>query len=420
LTARPIALVIAAAFLGLLSLTPLPKLPLWILGCSCAGLAFFLNSTRTAAATAAASKAKAEARKPEPVESLLAVDPMELEVGLGLIKLVDRKQGGDLLDRITNIRRQVAGELGIIVPPIRVRDHLRLEPNRYTVKLKGVQVATGEAMPGYFLAIDNGTVSDPMVGHETTEPAFGLPALWISDSQRAEAEQRNYTVVPCSSVLATHLTEIIKQHADELLTRQQTHRVLDTLKEKSPKAIEGVVPEIIKPGELQRVLQNLLRERVSIRDLETILETVSDWAPRTKDPDILTEYARNALARTICQMYKDRDNVISVVTLDPKVEDLIGAHLERSDRGTFLALPPETQAQLVNAIQERMNAAMGTAGGQTVAILCSPQVRMWIRRLIEPGLPHVPVLAFNEIVRGIEVRSLGLVVLTDGNADVSS
>ncbi|MDM8005665.1 MAG: flagellar biosynthesis protein FlhA [Phycisphaerae bacterium] len=419
LTSRPIALTLAAVFLGFLSLTPLPKLPLLLLGIGCGGLAYVVTATRASAAASAAAQARAEAKKPERVETLLAVDPMELEVGLGLIRLVDRKQGGDLLDRITNIRRQVATDMGIVVPPIRVRDHLKLEPNQYAVKIRGVEVARGDIMPGYYLAIDNGTVTMPVMGTSTTEPAFGLPAIWISEEQRAEAEQRSYTVVPSSSVLATHLTEIIKRHADELLTREQTHQLLETLKEKSPKAIEDVVPNLIKVGELQRVLQNLLRERVPVRDLETILETVGDWAPRTKDADILTEYARNALARTICQLYKDKDNVLHVVTLDPKIEDLVNAHLERTDRGTFLSLPPETQNRLVKVIQDRVEQAMGGVGGAVVAVLCSPQIRMWIRRLIEPAMPHVPVLAFNEIVRGVEVRSAGLVVLTDGDANVS-
>lgn len=419
MTSRPIALVLAAVFLGFLALTPLPKLPLLLLATGCGGIAFAVTKTRAGAVAAAAVAAKVEAaKKPEKVETLLAVDPMELEVGYGLIRLVDRKQGGDLLDRITNIRKQVATELGIIVPPIRVRDHLKLEPNRYVIKLKGVEVAHGELMPGYLLAIDNGLVSSPVPGIDTLEPAFGLPALWISEQQRPDAEHRSYTVVPCSSVLATHLTEVVKRHADELLTRQQTHRLLDALKEKSPKAVDDVIPEVIKVGELQHVLQNLLRERVPVRDLETILETLADWAPRTRDPDVLTEYARNALARSICQVYKDAQNVVRVVTLDPKLEDLIGAHLERSDRGTFLSLPPQTQGRIVSAIRERLDASAGSAGGGTVVVLCSPQVRMWVRRLIEPALPHVPVLSYNEIVRGIEVRSVGLVVFGDGSENV--
>ncbi len=419
LTARPIALSLAAVFVAFLALTPLPKVPLIVLGSGCAGLAVLLTRQQAVATETAAAQARADARKADRVESLLAVDPMELEVGYGLIRLVDRKQGGDLLDRITNIRRQVATELGIVVPPIRVRDHLRLEPNQYVIKLKGVEVARGELMPGCLLAIDNGMVSGPVAGIETREPAFGLPAMWINEEQRPDAEQRNYTVVPCSSVLATHLTEVIKRHADELLSRQQTHRLLDALKEKSPKAVEDVIPEIIKPGELQHVLQNLLRERVPIRDLETILETLGDWAPRTRDPDILTEYVRNALARTICQMYKDERNVLHVVTLDPGIEDLINGNVERTERGSYLNLPPETQSRLVAAIRERVEQAMSSAGGKIVAILCSPQIRVWVRRLTEPALSHVPVLAYNEIVRGVEVQSMGLVVLPDGTANLS-
>jgi flagellar biosynthesis protein FlhA len=419
LTARPIALALAAAFLSVLSLTPLPKLPILVLAAGCGGMAYILRTQRAAAAVNAASHARAEAgKKTERVETLLAVDPMELEVGYGLIRLVDRKQGGDLLDRITNIRKQVATEMGIIVPPIRVRDHLKLEPNKYTIKLKGVEVARGECMPGLLLAIDNGLVTDRITGMETIEPAFGLPALWIGEDQKLDAEQRGYTVVPCSSVLATHLTEVIKKHSDELLSRQQTHRLLDALKEKSPKAVDDVIPEIIKPGELQRVLQGLLRERVPVRDLETILETLADWAPRTKDSDILIEYCRNALARTICQMYKDDRNVIRAVTLDPKLEDLISAHIERSERGGYLGLPPETQGRIVAAIRGRVEQGNAQAAGHTVAVLCSPQVRMWVRRLIEQSMPHVPVLAYNEIVRGIEVQSLGLVVVTDGTENL--
>lgn len=419
LTARPVALALTAGFLCVLSFTQLPKVPLLALAAGCGGMAYLINAQRSAAAVTAAGQARMEAnKKTERVETLLTVDPMELEVGYGLIRLVDRKQGGDLLDRITNIRKQMATEMGIIVPPIRVRDHLKLEPNRYTLKIKGVEVARGECMPGFLLAIDNGMVTDRVTGIDTVEPAFGLPALWINEDQKADAEQRNYTVVPASSVLATHLTEIIRKHSDELLSRQQTHRLLDALREKSPKAVEDVIPEIIKPGELQRVLQGLLRERVPIRDLETILETLAEWAPRSKDPDILIEYCRNALARTICQLYKDDRNVIQVVTLDPKLEDLLGAHVERSERGSYLSLPPQTQGRIVTAIRERVEQGSTQAAGAVVVVLCSPQVRMWVRRLIEQAMPHVPVLAYNEIVRGIEVQSLGLVVLTDGTENV--
>ncbi|MBN1489090.1 MAG: flagellar biosynthesis protein FlhA [Phycisphaerae bacterium] len=415
---RPTALVLSAAFLGMLAFTPLPKVPLALLAGGCVGLAFLMNRTQTAAVVAAETeKAKAQARKPERVENFLAVDPMELEVGYGLIRLVDRKQGGDLLDRITNIRKQTATEYGFIVPPIRIRDQLRLEPNRYVVNIKGIEVGSGEVMPEHLLAIDSGLVSAPINGIETKEPAFGLPALWIAVSQRHDAEHRNYTVVEPTSVLATHLTEIIKQHAAELLTREQVGRLLDTLKEHSPKIVEDVIPESLKVGQLQKVLQNLLRERVPIRDLETILETLSDWAPRTKDLDVLTEYVRHALARAICSTHRDDEGVISAITFDPQVEDMVNSHLESNDHGTYLTLPPVTQNKLVAAIREQVEATAGS-GAKTPVLLCSPQVRAWVRRLIESVMPHVAVLGYNEIVRGVEVRSRGMVVLSDEPANV--
>ncbi len=418
-TSRPTALALAAAFLAMLALTPMPKVPLILLGGSCAGMAYLLSRARIATAAVEAAKAKVEAaHKPEKVESFLAVDPMELEVGYGLIRLVDRKQGGDLLDRITNIRKQIATDLGIVVPPIRIHDQLRLAPNQYVIKIKGLEAARGELMPDHLLAINSGMVSSPLSGIDTREPAFGLPALWIPESQRHEAEHRNYTVVEPSSVLATHLTEVIKQHAAELLTRQQVTRLIDALKERSPKLVEEFIPEQMKTGELQKVLQNLLRERVSVRDLETIIETLSDWASRTKDLDVLTEYVRHALARNICTTYRGDDGAIGAVTLDPQVEDLINAHLDRTDHGTYLTLPPQTQTRLVEAIRDQISAALRN-GVKTPALLCSPQVRAWVRRMIEPVMPHVAVLGYNEIVRGVEVRSQGVVVLSDEFANIS-
>lgn len=420
ITSRPTALALAAAFLAMLALTPMPKVPLLLLGGSCAGLAFLLSRTRVAAAAAEAAKARTDAtRKPEKVEALLAVDPMELEVGYGLIRLVDRKQNGDLLDRITNIRKQIAVDLGVIVPPIRIHDQLRLQPNQYVIKIKGIDIARGDLLPDQLLAIDSGLVTAPIGGTETKEPAFGLPALWIAESQRHEAEHRNYTVVEPSSVLATHLTEVIRQHAAELLTRQQVTRLLDGLKERSPKLVEELIPDPLKTGELQKVLQNLLRERVPIRDLETILETLGDWVTRTKDLDVLTEYVRNALARNICMSYRGDDGAIGAITLDPQVEDLINSHLDRTEHGTYLTLPPQTQSRLVEAVRDQVAAALRT-GVKTPVVLCSPQVRAWVRRMIEPVMPHVGVLGYNEIVRGVEVRSQGVVVLGDESPNVSS
>lgn len=420
LTSKPIALALAASFLGLLSLTPLPKFPLLVLAAGCLGIAFTLERGKKIKAKTEATEARAKERTVEKPESFLQIDPMELEVGYGLIRLVDRKQGGDLLDRISNIRRQVAIDLGIVVPPIRIRDNIQLQPNAYLIKLRGVEVAQGEVMPGHLLAIDSGLVSDPIHGVETTEPAFGLPALWIVEEQRQTAQQRNYTVVEPSSVLATHITEVIKQNAEQLLSRQEVNRLIDNLREKAPKLVEEVVGDVLKPGEIQKVLQLLLRERVPIRDLETILETLGDWAPRTKDTEVLTEYVRNALARTICHQHRQNGSRIDCVTLDPRLEDTINSHLDRSERGTFLTMPPAMQSQLVSSVKETIEEAVRLTGGTTPVILCSPQIRNAVRRIIEGVMPQVAVLSYNEIVRGVEVQSRGMVALSDELANVSS
>lgn len=421
LSSQPVALFISAGFLVFLLGTPLPKIPLVLMAVSCAVVAFSLQRSRGRAVRAQEVQTKtAQAAKPaEKIESLLAVDPMSLEVGYGLIKLVDRKQGGDLLDRISSMRRQIALDLGLVVPPIRIRDQLRLEPNQYTVRIKSTDAGHGEVMPGYHLAIDNGAAIGSLPGVETREPAFGLKAYWISEEQKSGAEQRNYTVVPASSVLATHLTEVIKRNAATLLTRQETSRLLDTLKEHSAKLVEEVVPDLLKLGDVQKVLQNLLREGVPIRDLETILETLGDWASRTKDVEVLTEYARNGLARQICQGYVADDGKLYCISLDPQLEDLIQTHLERSDRGSFLSMPVTLQRRIIEVLSQEVDRA-ASGSGRTPVALCSPQIRAILRRLIESVLPHVAVLGYNEIVSGIEVQSLGVAVLNYESANVSS
>jgi flagellar biosynthesis protein FlhA len=419
-TSQPLALATAGAFLVLLAVTPLPKVPLFMLAGACGTMFYLIQRSRLVVAQAETAKARIKPQAPERIESYLRVDPMELEVGYGLIKLVDRKQGGDLLDRVTNLRRQIAQDLGIVVPPIRIRDNLQLQPNEYRVKLKGLDVARGDILPGHLLAIDTGAVSGRMAGVDTREPAFGLPALWIQADQRHNAEHRNYTVVEPTGVLATHLTETIKRHADELLTRNEVNRLLDTLKERSPKLVEEALPALIKPGELQAVLQHLLREGVPIRDLETILETLADWAPRTKDVEVLTEYARNALARTICHLYRTPEGKIRCVTLDPQLEELINGNLERSEQGTFQAMPPRLQQRVVEAIRATVQRIASDSRGQTPVLLCPPQIRVWVRRMIEPVLPQVPVMSYNEIVRGLELESKGMVVFHEEPEDVSS
>jgi flagellar biosynthesis protein FlhA len=363
------------------------------------------------------SKAKAEAarkekeavtqKKPEKVEGLLRVDAMELEIGYGLIRLVDPAQGGGFLDRVTRIRRQMAVDLGLVVPPVRIRDNMQLEPNQYLVKIKGVTIATGSLLPDHYMAMDSGAASGAIDGVKTQEPAFGLAAYWIVEAHKQRAEALGFTVVDAATVLATHLTELIKQHAHELLTRDEVNNLIKTLKESSPAVVEEVVPSIMKAGEVQKVLQNLLKEGVSIRDLGTILETIGDYAPRSKDPEVLTEYVRNALARTICRQHVEKDGKMYVITLDPKLEDLIKGAIERTDRGSFLSLSPA----LVNKIGERIGKEVEklVTAGHTPVILCSPQVRAQVKRIADTIQPGIAVLSYNEILRDVQVEALGMV-----------
>ena len=430
-TSRPVAMMLSGGFLLVLMFTPLPTTPLMLMAGGVGGLGYLLLGQTKRKETEAVHAKASKPKEPEKIETCLTVDALELEVGYGLIRLVDKKQGGDLLDRVTNIRRQIATDMGLIVPPIRIRDNVQLEPNQYSVKLRGASIARGDLIPGRLLAIDSGAVSEMVHGIETNEPAFGLPALWIAEDDRSTAEHRNYTVVEPSSVLATHLTEIIRKHAAELLTRQDVTRLLDHLKEKSPKLVEEIVPDQLKIGEIQSVLQNLLRERVPIRDLETILETLGDWAGRTKDAEILTEYVRNALARTLCEQYRDSDNTIHGVTLDPSLEELIAGHVERTDRGSYLTVPPALANRIVAAIRNEVDAAAARASGKPPVVFTSPQVRQWVRRLVESALPTVAVLGYGEVVRGVNIRTHGMVALdlpvdgqgkgmTDGSENVSS
>lgn len=420
LSNKPLALTIAAAFLGALAFTPLPSAPLFAVAGGLLLIAFFMTSSekQAIASKQAATRAAVQAR-PEPpaVDKLLKLDTMELEVGYGLVPLVDANQGGDLLDRIAATRRQLAVEIGLVVPPVRIRDNMTLEPGAYRVKIRGNPVAQGEVMAGKLLAMDAGVATGRIEGVQTREPAFGLDAWWIEHGQKERAEALNYTVVDPTSVLATHLTEIVKQHADELLTREEVSNLVEQLKERSPKLVEETIPSVVKLGELQKVLQNLLRERVPIRDLETILEALADWAPRTKDLDILTEYVRNSLRRTICQQHAaptepdsagrpGRDRIVCV-TLDPRLEDVINGYVDRNAEGTTLNMPARVANSLVREIGEALKPVM--AAGHQPVVLASPQVRGVVRQIIEPHLPSAAVLGYNEIVSDIEVESMALV-----------
>jgi flagellar biosynthesis protein FlhA len=354
-----------------------------------------------------AAEPKPAVKGEEKVEDYLHVDPMELEIGYGLIPLVDIKQGGDLLDRITMVRRQVAGEFGIVIPPIRIRDNIQLKPNEYRIKIRTLAVGKGELMSGAYLAMDPGTVTKKVRGIETIEPAFGLPALWITESQKESADMAGYTVVELPAVLATHLTEIVKRNAHRLLTRQDVKGLVETVKESNAAVVEELVPAMLSLGDIHKILQNLLRERVSIRDLSHILETLADVAAKNKNPDVLTEYVRNGLATQLCNQYKDDSNVIAVLTMDPALEAKLESSLQESETGFRLALSPGEVGRIIEKIGAQMEKMK--AKNELPIIICSPTVRGQVKRLTESNFPDLVVLSYNEIVPGIEIRSSGMI-----------
>lgn len=354
----------------------------------------------------------APAGAPKPAESvvpLLSYDPMELEIGFGLIPLVDVNQGGDLLERITLIRRHSARDLGIVVPPIRVRDNLQLRPNAYVVKVYGLEVARAEVMVSRLLAMNPGTATAPVDGIATTEPAFGLPALWIPDSSRGEAEMAGYTVIDPTSVIATHLTEIIKSHAPDLLGRQETSALLDNVKSHYPVVVEELVPNLLTVGEVQRVLQSLLRERIPIRNLILILETLADAARVSKDVDFLTEKVRAALARHISAEYAE-NGLLSVITVDPRLESLLAEAVRRGE-DAYALLDPNTVARVYTSLTRQI--AMAQNAGLQPIVLCSPSVRLALKRLTERAAPQLVVLSYSEIPPGLRVESIGQISTTE-------
>ncbi len=345
-------------------------------------------------------------RKPENVISLLNVDPIELEFGYGIIPLADVNQGGDLLDRVVMIRRQMALELGLIVPVVRLRDNIQLNPNEYVIKIKGTVVAKGEVLADRFLAMNSGLTEGEIQGIETTEPAFGLPAKWIDEEHRENAELMGYTVVDAPSVIATHLTEIIKQYGHELLGRQEVQILLDNLKEKNSVLVEEVVPKLLSLGELQKVLGNLIKEGISIRDMVTILETLADYAGIVRDPDMLTEYVRQSLARSITQKFIP-DNKGKVLTLESQLEKEIMDNVQQTEHGSYLALAPEkTQRVFRNLLREVEKI---TSLGMTPIVLTSPVVRIYFKRLTEQVMPDLVVLSYNELDSKVEIQSVGVV-----------
>ena len=348
-----------------------------------------------------------EIRQPENVNSLLQVDPIELEFGYGIIPLADAAQGGDLLDRVVMIRRQIALELGTVVPIIRLRDNIQLNPNQYIIKIKGIQVSEGEILFDHYMAMNPGYVEEEITGIPTFEPSFHLPAIWITEGQRERAESLGYTVVDPPSIIATHLTEVIRQHIAELLTRQDVQGLINNLKENNPALVEELVPKLLGLGEVQKVLQNLLQEGISIRDLLTIFETLADYAPTTRDTDILTEYVRQSLKRAISVKYFPAHETTQVITLDPKIEQEIMGSVKQTEQGAYLNLDPERTRKIMDSLGKEVQKLENL--GKNPIIITSPIVRMYFKRLTEDYYKDLIVVSYNEIESNVELQSVGMV-----------
>ncbi len=412
---QPNAVGFAAGILGVFCIVPgLPKLPFMILA-GFFGVLFFVlrrSGKKLAIEEAAEKEVKKPGQEPhaeEVVEKLLHVDRMGIEVGYKLVPMVDPHKNGGILERINALRRQMARDLGILVPPIRVRDNLQLGPNQYVIKLRGQDIARGELFHDCYLAIDSGTVINPVHGVATTDPAYGLPALWVSDAAKEEAEASGYTIVDPVSVMITHLTEIMKKHAYEILCREDVQKLVENLKKESPTIVGELSPNIISLGNIQEVLKNLLKEQVPIRDMATILETIADFAPMTKDPEMITEYVRQRVSRMICQKYQNGEGKIGVISFDPQLEQMIASAIHKTDRGNVLALEPNMAQKLIDKLIETVRETLSS--GYEAVLLTSSNVRSHIRRLIESALPQLPVLSYKEISSGVRIESLGIVKL---------
>ena len=348
-----------------------------------------------------------EIRQPENVNSLLQVDPIELEFGYGIIPLADVNQGGDLLDRVVMIRRQVALELGMVVPIIRLRDNIQLNPNQYIIKIKGIQVSEGEILFDHYMAMNPGFVEEEITGIPTFEPSFHLPAIWITEGQRERAESLGYTVVDPPSIIATHLTEVIRQHVSELLTRQDVQNLVNNLKDTNPVLVDELIPKVLGLGEVQKVLQNLLKEGISIRDLLTIFETLADYASTSRDTDILTEYVRQNLKRAISSKFFSPRETTSVVTLDPALEQEIMKSVKQTEQGAYLSLDPETSRSIIKSVETEIKKLENM--GKTPIVITSPIVRIYFKRLTEEYYRDLIIISYNEIANDVELQSVGMI-----------
>jgi flagellar biosynthesis protein FlhA len=425
LASQPMALWLISGFLLMLAMTPLPTLPLVFAAIVTSGIGWFKSRVDKSAAAEKEVEARRDAdlerTQPAPVEDLLGVDLLELEVGYGLVRLVDAASGGDLLERVAMIRRQLAAELGLVMPPVRIRDNMQLAADRYAIKIRGAVVAEGEVHPNLLMAMNSGLATGDIDGIQGKEPAFGLDAIWIEPSTRQRAETLNYTVVDPTSVVATHLTEIVRRHAEELISREEVANLIEQLKEKAPRLVEETIPAQLKPGELQKVLQSLLREGIPVRDLETIVETLGDWVQHTRDPDVLVEYVRNALRRTISSIYAEPDEEgvqrLHCVTMDPDVEDVLNGFIDRGAGGTTISVPPDVASRIARAVAT--TASPLTNAGRAIVVVSSPTVRAPLRQVLSPHIAGVAVLGYNEIVDGLDVQSVGLVQLTQQTPNAS-
>ncbi len=403
--------IVGTILIGLGIVTPLPTIIFMALGL------IFIVTGRVIAGTietaqierevSADEVAAEEIRQPENVNSLLQVDPIELEFGYGIIPLADVNQGGDLLDRVVMIRRQIALELGTVVPIIRLRDNIQLNPNQYIIKIKGIQVSEGEILFDHYMAMNPGYVEEEITGIPTFEPSFHLPAIWITEGQRERAESMGYTVVDPPSIIATHLTEIIRQYISELLTRQDVQNLVDNLRESNPSLVEELVPKLLGLGEIQKVLQNLLKEGISIRDLLTIFETLADYATTTRDTDILTEYVRQSLKRAVSSKFFPASETTSVVTLDPKLEQEIMGSVKQTETGAYLTLDPEKTKAIMKSVGNEVTKLENL--GKTPIVITSPIVRKYFKRLTEDYYRDLIVVSYNEIDNNIELQSVGMV-----------
>lgn len=395
LFSSPRAVAITATFLVLLIGLGLPPIVLLFFASILGVVSFMMSRSAQEAAELEAEEDEVDEESAGPREVAVApVDPLELEVGYGLINLVESGESGGLLRRIGLIREQLASELGTVIPSVRIRDNMQFHANDYAVKLRGETVAHGTVVPDEYLAMDSGLGLDPIEGTKTKEPAFGIDAIWIREENKGRAEAMGYTVVDPVSVMATHLTEVVREHASELLTREETHRLVEKVKENAASVVEELIPDVLKMGDVQKVLQGLLKEKVSIRDLETILETLADWGPRSRDPEVLIEYVRNGLSRSIVAPYTDPEGALHVITLDPRVEEYIAGAIEHNERGSVLRLGPESTRPIIESVGRTLESLVRI--GHPPLVLTTPQIRSQVRRVLERSIAGVTVLSYNE------------------------